>query len=144
MGMESFYVNLTVEKLDIRPILQKYEGYCRFIIDEKNDAQELCIEGALVSFLPVCGIMFDICCELEELTTQSVQIESRRSELPSVHTEKTDFVIWMYNLWAEKLQKFYETEGGFILTPKQYYDTRSKMLKYYQKLPERECYDSLN
>lgn len=144
MGMESFYVTLTLEKMDIRPILRKYESFCRFMLDEKDGGMELCLEGALVSFLPVCGIMFNICCEIEELTAQPVQIESLRNTLPAVHTEKTDFIFWMYTLWAEKLQGFYEQFGGFVLTPKQYYDTRSKLMKYYQKLPDSECYDSLN
>lgn len=143
MGAESFYLNARFHKTDISPIIEKYGGICRMMLNEAEGRQELCMEGALVSFLPVCSFMFDICCELRKAGVQQLELESLKEPLPKGHMERPDFIIWMYQLWANKLESFYEQFGGFVLNPSQFYDTREKLRKYYAKSAGRQKNDAL-
>ena len=144
MGAESFYLNARFDQTDISGLVEKYGGVCRLMTDTDGGRTTLCMEGALVSFLPVCSFMFDICCELRKAGVQNLEMESLREPLPAGHMERPDFVVWMYQLWSKKLENFYAQYGGFVLKPAQFYDTRDKLDKYYTKAEGRNEGDALD
>ena len=137
MGVESFYLNLRFQPIDISPILAKYQGFCSFSLDTAETVHTLCMQGAKAAFLPVCGVMYDICCEIQAISPEPVSVETLRQTRHRVtEIERSNFVAWMYLLWAEYLDYFYEEFGGFVMLPSAYYDSRSKLKKYYLKSPK--------
>ena len=43
MGAESFYLNARFDAADIRPIMEKYNGICRMMLDSDGGRHTLCM-----------------------------------------------------------------------------------------------------
>lgn len=126
MGIEAFYLNLHLREMPAPEIFSKYD----FLAVDAS-SEKVSLSGALVSFLPACEAMYRICLECRG---QLAEIESHGER----HTFDFDgfpaFFAWMYTAWEDKLCYFEAEWGAFALRPDEYYKTRRKLLKYYQKL----------
>ncbi|MBR5372047.1 MAG: hypothetical protein IK130_07515 [Oscillospiraceae bacterium] len=136
MGSDSFYLKVKFETADIAPIMEKYGGICKMTLTAKGAQSVLRMEGPLVSFLPVSTFMFDVCSEIRRAGAQQIELESRRLKYLPDHMERTDFAVWLYQIWAENLQFSHEQYGGFMMSPRQFSNTRDKFDKFFIRCPK--------
>ena len=136
MGIESFYVNIKIENFSADNILcffqkkQVFESAFSYHWDDTN--QELSIQAALVSFLPACELLYELC---KMITQESriIEIESRRTTHLFDFNSFTEFFTWIYSCWGEKLEYFNNNWGAFIVKPTDYYKARRKLRKKYMQ-----------
>lgn len=137
MGAESFYLNVKLkskETQDAEKIIKSnyvYNEYLNYYFD--NESNELCLQAAMVSFFPMCEILFDLCTKVNKIN-QIISVGSRKISKPFNFNDSLDFFCWMYSTWKEPLKNFHEEWGEFLINPSDYYKSRQKLgRKYYVK-----------
>lgn len=134
MGVESFYINVKLKKADISKIdaimrsNAVYSEYINSYIDIETD--EMCLQAAMVSFFPMCEIMFDFCSDVNK-ESQIISINTRNINHQFNFSSFNDFFNWIYDSWKEPLKNFRQEWGNFLVNPSDYYKTREKLRKKY-------------
>lgn len=134
MGVESFYLNIKL--LDdnthyVKNLMETnfiYKKCFNYFIDKNTN--ELCLQGALVCFFPICEIIYSVLNEVNKKNT-IVSINSQNVSKSFDFSDSFDFFYWLYNIWKYKLESFYEDWGAFLISPSNYYKTRRKLRKKY-------------
>lgn len=141
MGIESFFLNIRLKRQDSRQItqiVQKNEMYRRYIsysVDEESG--DLCVQAAMVCFFPACRMIYDLCCELHtEMTIVSLSVGHAGRAFD--FADHAEFLMWMYRMWDEKIEYFRKDWGDFLISPADYYDSRSRLRQYYVKYEANE------
>ncbi|MDR1892233.1 MAG: hypothetical protein LBQ48_04425 [Oscillospiraceae bacterium] len=135
MGVESFYLNIQLQKENIDFIHELiksnklYNDFIGYYVDEESN--ELSLQAALVSFLPTCEVIYDLLKKVNK--ENSIQnIEALKINHPFDFENSLDFFCWMYNTWKKKLTYFNKDWGAFLVSPNtNYYKSRRRLRKKY-------------
>ncbi len=138
MGTADFYVIIELSNGDIgfiddifksNKLFKDYIGYHLDI--EENTMHISCAMGC---FFPITTIIYDLY-KLINVQNPIIKVESRKDYRPFDFLDEIEFFCWLYNIWKKSLDYFYETWGGFLIHPSDYYgkNTRSyiKLKKKY-------------
>lgn len=141
MGVESFYVHLTIDGLkdDPFPILFKQEPHFKkafsYFWNEEYFSEgrnTVSLIAAKVCFFPSCELLFRLCSLLKEKATEihvEIHGETRKFDFESF----IDFFTWVYSCWKDSIENFQQDWGAFLISPSQYYRSRFLLKKYYVK-----------
>ena len=132
MGVESFYLNIQFEKENmdfIDDLIKSNKIYSDFI-NYHVESTELSLQAALVSFLPICEIIYNL---LKKGSKENPikNIEALKINHSFDFENSFDFFCWMYNIWKEQLCYFYKDWGAFLINPTKYYKSRRRLRKKY-------------
>lgn len=137
MGAENFYLSVKLKEKETQVVEKTiesnfmYKEYLNWFFD--NESNELCLQAAMVSFFPMCEILFDLCSKINK-DNQIISVSSRKNSNPFNFNNSLDFFCWMYNIWKDPLKNFHEEWGEFLVNPSNYYKSRHKLRrKYYVK-----------
>ena len=136
MGAENFYLNVKLKKDcadDIKLLIKSntiFEKYINWYFDAESC--ELSLQAAMVSFFPMCEVIYTLCSKINENSSIS-ELCSRNMVHPFDFESSLSFFCWMYTVWKEQLSNFREEWGDFLINPTDYYKSRLWLRKKYYK-----------
>lgn len=130
MGIESFYVKLYTNKKeeDLYSILgKKFLDVLSFSFEENY----LILTGTIISFLPYCDIIFQLCSKIDQPDILIESLTSKKSFKD--FKEKNTFISWMISVWGKKIEAYHSQMGSFIVKPETFYKDYRKLKKYLKR-----------
>lgn len=142
MGMESFYINLRINKEEAVTLLEEYhannlyQNAFSFSLykDDSNSEFGACITSLIDNFLPANCMIYKFLSFLK-LKQTTFSINTRKIEQEFNFEKKKDFIFFIYSVWEEAIDHTYKQFGALLLSQQRYYKTRNKLYKkYYKKI----------
>ena len=136
MGMADFYLRITFiedNEQDIKLIFEKLTSNNSFstIIETNNKLSTISIEGKFDNMLPTLVLIFEI---FREYKSDKIIVESYGVKAKFNFENIEDFVYYVVKANKNKLNSYYNELGYFSIDSKRYYNTRSRLRKYYKKI----------
>ena len=133
MSIESFYVNIKIENFnveDLNNIFNNKAFHSAFGYYWVNEDKKLSIQATLVSFLPACELLYELC-KIIATKGKIIEIETRRERHNFNFENFIEFFSWFYTCWEERLKNFNNEWGAFVVSSANYYKARQKLRKKY-------------
>lgn len=140
--MESFYINLKIDKSYTKVLYDKYysneifrlafifKNFDKFSDDDFN----ICIEALIDNFLPSCMIIYEFL-EGFKQAKFNFQIETMGIKYDWDFDNKSKFISFMYDKWEKKILYVYSQLGALLIDYNKYYINRRKFFKKkYRKI----------
>ncbi len=121
MGMESFYINITMNG-----IVTKAKSLDLLLEIKENEVLESTIEFSLISFFEGCQIIYEFIISNQNFL---ISLESNQIPLKDNLNSFLDFFNKMYEIWIDKLNDFNNRYGKILINSGEDFYKKYKRIK---------------
>lgn len=140
MGVPNFYITIAASKNSAELLQEMYMQDSKYfdvfncaILEFLPDNRAVVgIESVIENFLVANSLIFKLLNEVSK-NTNDLDIMTLDTKKHWDFQNCRDFVVFMYDVWHNKIEYVYEQFGTIVISSKRYWKTRSRLFKKYYK-----------